>query len=149
MNAGLTEIYPKIRYEVIRKDDPEVLSDNELELAVSQVLEFEFSDFEIRSDNDTKIISPEMDSNNKKLLILKTALSLLVPEDAFSYKTASLSKTLEGTPGLERHIADLRSRIVDIQTDGNGRVCSDDEFGLYYNEPTRTANTQTKAISNG
>jgi len=145
----LATLYPKIRYEVLRKNDSAVLPDADLELAVNQILEFELTNYSIQDDSGQKVISPELTPADHRLLILKTTLSLLLPEDSFSYRTAALTKTLEGQPGLERQIADLKDRILDVETNGQGRIYSDNEFGQYLNEATRLENTLTQALAEG
>ena len=151
MTTSFQDLYKFIRYEIIRKDDPTVISNEDLELAVQYIVEYQFeSGFTVSESQGNKAISPALSDEQKKLLILKTALSILIPEDSFSYRTASLSKFLEGSPGLEEQREDLRQRITDIESGGSGSPSlSDDEFGLYQNQGTRLADTISNAQANG
>ena len=150
-STAIKDLYKYIRYEVVRKNDQDILPAEELELAIEYIIKFDWeAGFTVNESQGNKSIEPELTDKQKKLLILKTALSLLIPEDSFSYRTASLSKFLEGTPGLEEQREDLRRKITLTET-GDSEVpsLSSDEFGLYCNQATRFSDTVAKAQANG
>jgi len=152
VNTLFSDLYKYLRYEIIRKDDENVLPAADLDLAIEYILTFEFGDgFAIVDTPDGKSIAPELNKNQKQRLILKTALSILIPEDAFSFTTQTLSKTIAGLPGLEEQKEDLKKRIISVENTEGSEVpsCADDEFGQYINQGTRLLDTITKAQTNG
>jgi hypothetical protein len=150
VNLSLNSLYRFIRYETIRKDDPNVLTSKDLDLATEYVLDMDFDDgFSIVEVDGNKEIQPAPDVKQKKRLILKVALSLLIPEDAFSYRTASLSKFIEGIPGLEEHRENLRERLNELESGDFGRpVLSNSDIEKHVNESERLSEALTEAQSN-
>ena len=150
MSTLFSGLYRWIRYEVLRDDNSEVLPEDDLDLALEYQIEFtsDFEAYAVTLNGDSKKqITPALSKTDKHLLILKSAYSLLEPEDAFSYKTAVLSKTLEGTPGLEEQKKGLLERIRELENEATGGIplVSDNEFDTYYNEAERFENTITRA----
>ena len=146
---ALTDLFPFIRYEVLRTDDEGILPSNELELAIRYILEMQFPGISVIEDEGNKKLDPDLDRTLKQLLILKVAYSLLLPEDSFSYKTHTLSKLLEGVPGLQEHREDIRQRITQLESESGFPVCSDDEITSYVNQHLRFWQDLSKAQVGG
>ena len=134
---ALSDLFPFIRYEVLRTDDEGILPANELELAIRYILEMQFPGISVIEEEGNKKLDPDLDLTLKRLLILKVSYSLLLPEDSFSYKTHTLSKVLEGVPGLQEHREDIRQRIIHLESESGFPVCSDDEITSYVNQHQR------------
>jgi len=149
MSTPLKDLFRFIRYEIVRKDDVAVLPDLDLELAMEYVVSMDFdSSHSVVEVLGVKGIEPTLTEELRKKLILKTALSILIPEDSFSYRTASLSKFIEGIPGLEEHRQNLRERLEELESGGIGRpVLSSNEIDKFVNEGTRLSDTLTTAQS--
>jgi hypothetical protein len=135
----------------MRQDDENVLPNLDLNLAIEYIIQFDFDgEFSVVESSGNKEIQPSLTKEQKKLLILKTALSILLPEDSFSYRTASLSKFIEGMPGLEEQRQDLRKRIMEIESGGTAIVVrSTNEFDNYLNRANRLETTVLEAQTNG
>jgi|GEM_PF-5864446 len=149
MGTPLTELFPFIRYEVLRTNDETSLPSADLELAIRHIVNLGFTGFSVVDVAGTLEVQPVLLQNEKYLLILQVALSILVPEDAFSYKTPSFSKTIEGIPGLEDQKEDLRRRIAELESGSPVAVQSSDELGHFYNRATRFQDSLSKAQSEG
>jgi hypothetical protein len=151
MSTRFDSLYSNIRYLVIRRNDSNILPDAEIDLAIEHIIEFDFvNGFSVSGNTPNKIIDPDLTQDQKKLLILKTALSILIPEDAFSYRTVSLSKFIEGTPGLEDQKEDLKRRVRELESGGSLiAVDSINEFDSYINRADRLDTTISEAQSNG
>lgn len=145
-----SSLYSFIRYEVLRTNNADVLPNTDLDLAIENVLEFEFNGYSVVTVDGKKQVTPELSKEQRQLLILKTSFSLMLPEDSFSYRSASFSKFLEGIPGLEQHKEELRRRIRALESGGTQiSAVSSDEFGLYHNQSERLQSTLTKAENEG
>jgi hypothetical protein len=151
MSTNLSDLYSSIRYAVIRQNNSNILPDAEIDLAIEYIVEFDFVEgYSVGGAEGAKQIDPTLLQDDKKLLILKTALSILIPEDAFSYRTQSLSKFIEGTPGLEEQREDLRRQILELESGGTAVVVSStNEFDNYLNRAGRLETTVSRAQSNG
>ncbi len=146
MNTPCKDLYRLIRYEVIRQDNDQILPASDLDLAIESVVVFELEGFEVVDNAGEKEIQPAVDTKTKKWLILKTALSLLIPEDSFSYRTAALSKVLVGMPGLEEQREALRQRLEQLESDISGKpVLSSNELDAFVNQGQRLLDTISDA----
>jgi hypothetical protein len=129
--TALIDLYTPIRYELIRQDNSETLPDSILELAIEHVMLMRFKlGFLVKTVNRQKQIEPELTAEERKLLILKTAYSLLETEDAFSYRTSTLSKSIKGRSGLDIQRTNLLQRIKEIEG-GAIVTSSENEFWWY------------------
>lgn len=148
------DLYKWVRFAVLRDNNKDVLPEDDIDLALEYLLEFDalFKEFAVEEVNGTgqKQINPELDIDKKKLLILKAAFLILEPQDAFSYRTAVLSKTIEGDPGIIEQKENLKRQIRELEL-GKGSIAikADNEINAYLNRADRFTNTVNSAFNHG
>jgi len=147
VNTPFSELYKWIRFCVIRDNNKEILPEDDLDLAVEYVIQFDakFQGYQVVENlSGQKEITPELFTDLRRLLILKTAYLILEPQDAFSYRTAVLSKTIEGNPGILDQKDTLLRQIRELES-GDGIIQSDSDICAYINQGTRLQHTLDKA----
>ena len=148
MATAVKDLYQFIRFLAIRDNNKEVITEDDMDLAIRFTIRFDFpTGFVAQENGDAQLeITPDLNNTQEKLLVYKTAFSLLELEDAFSYKTAVLEKEIKGTPGLENVKKELGDEIRELELGEFGiALASENEFDKAVNLRQRQIDTINEA----